>query len=928
MEKSSRKMQRNNKESIKTGFVSDSYQRIPKGQEGILAWRDALVSGNGITGLLENFDPQEDVIIYQNTKLVLDTAKIYDMPDYSGILDKERRNAVMRENIGIWTEAAEVSYKEKYGVENYVSGDVRPYHPAARMRIKRINTVRVENYRRYTNYRTGEIGGRWKDQEGKEWNTDSFPSRVNQLVITRMNAPEGSRLDVEISMDNILEMPVEQETMSEYDIPEAPVTVELAEAGEEIWICQCGKYGRFPVGLADHGRLCEFHGGGWATAVRIFTDGKVWTEERVRDIGSRVKILRITQASLIVMTAGIDRRTEGLEDIDDVRKILLFGMKEEIRRKTMPYMIKGMFDYKTALEDHRRFHEKAFGRVSLELCSSEEEREDRFLTNEELMKKQRQTGKMNKAYVERLFSQGRFALLCCSGYHAPRLCGMWTGCFMPLFHGGFISNANLNLQMSSAVIGNLPEAAQGYIQFVMRQLPDWERNAECIYGMEHALKAPVHTAGDGNGFAYHSLPGYPHAYSNGITDWMILPIFEYYQCFGNQKVPVGEDLQPERLKDVCEYRDQDIRRIQSEGFDLLEDILVPLIRGLMSFWMQYVDERFYMEENKELHLNDGTVISDYEKNGVQPYYLLSPGFSAENAPGGDGYNDVPALAANTAMDIAAIKNSLEMALTVTKDAQGFPWNPEWDILKRRIPPYLYTAEGALKEWALDFLEENDNHRHVSHGYAAWPAHEFRKSARLWKGIRIAMENRTRWNRDDDAMAHGHLHKALIAARLNNVTAFEEELRRLTLGEYQYTSLMTSHDQGRSSAYCTDAAIAYPGLLLEALVYSNEDEIEILPALPDEWTWGKLNGSMARCRAMMISLVWNRRKEPTERIMEEPLIRAEILPGTDRVIRLSAGIPWKCCIINGKEASVHYETEAEPYVRWRMDAGKKSVIEFY
>lgn len=925
----------------KAGFYpiySDSYPVIPKGQEGGEGWRDALVTGNGWTGLLESFAPQEDVLIYQDTRLVLDTNQIYRVPEYADVLEQIRTNAVRRKDLGIWAEAAAASHQEMYGITDWVSSDVRPFHPAARMRIHRVENVDAHAFRRYTDYRSGEIGSSWKDAKGMEWITQSFASRENKLVVTRMLAPQGECLNARIGMDSIWEMPVEQENLWDYGIPHAPQTLEGAQTGEENWVYQCGKYGSFPVGGIDGNPLCEFHDGGWAAAVLVFTDGSCSVEESIRDIpvnekftdgkkktaadGIHSRELLITGAGKIVLVAGIARAMHGLENMEAVRTRLLSELKQNIWNKAAVYAAQGEFDYEKAFHAHRILHEPSFSAVHLELCS-EEESKDRALSNEALMEKQRETGKMNKAYVERLFDNGRFGLLCCSGYHAPRLGGMWTGCFMPLFHGDFISNANLNLQISSANIGHMPEAADGYIRFILRQLPDWEKNARNIYGMKHALKAAVHTSGEGNGQFYHSLPGYPHGYCNAITDWMILPVFEYYQCFGNRKIAAGEDLSVESLRSVCGYEEGDIQRIYAEGFRLLEDVLIPLLRGLMNFWTQYVDERFYMEENGTIHLNDGTTIGECEMQhpDAQPCYLLTPGYSAENAPGGEGYNDLPALAAHTAMDIAALKNSLDMAETIAEETEDFSIEESWLVLKKRIPDYRYTQDGAIKEWALDFLPENDDHRHVSHGYAAWPAHEFRHDRKLKDGIHIAMKHRTMFNKGDDAMAHGHLHKALIAARLKDVREFEEELHTVTTGEYQYTSLMTAHDKGRKSAYCTDLAMSYPGLVLEALVYSNQQELELLPTLPAEWTQGKLDGVMARCRAEIRTLFWNLKVE------DAPVVTAVVLPGTDRKVRLSAGVSWNRCRINGEEKKVIVGADGSRFIEWDMKNGQATMIEF-
>ena len=76
----------------------------------------------------------------------------------------------------------------------------------------------------------------------------------------------------------------------------------------------------------------------------------------------------------------------------------------------------------------------------------------------------------------------------------------------------------------------------------------------------------------------------------------------------------------DRLTDICGYSKADQKRIRQNGFDLQEDILVPLLRGLMNFWTQYVDDRYYLDENEKIHLADGTAIGEKDN-----HYLLTPG---------------------------------------------------------------------------------------------------------------------------------------------------------------------------------------------------------------------------------------------------------------------------------------------------------------
>lgn len=56
-------------------------------------------------------------------------------------------------------------------------------------------------------------------------------------------------------------------------------------------------------------------------------------------------------------------------------------------------------------------------------------------------------------------------------------------------------------------------------------------------------------------------------------------------------------------------------------------------------------------------------------------------------------------------------------------------------------------------------------------------------------------------------------------------------------------------------YCTDTSFGTVGAINEALLYSNNGFIEVLPALPLEWTEGSISGLMARTQAE-VSIVWN------------------------------------------------------------------------
>ena len=93
--------------------------------------------------------------------------------------------------------------------------------------------------------------------------------------------------------------------------------------------------------------------------------------------------------------------------------------------------------------------------------------------------------------------------------------------------------------------------------------------------------------------------------------------------------------------------------------------------------------------------------------------------------------------------------------------------------------------------------------------------------------------------------------------------------------------MTNHHYNRSSAYCTDFAIGYLGVVNESLLYSNTGVIELLPAVPNSgFDVGEINGLKARTQATVDSLSWN---------LETGTATAVITSDIDQTITVSCGI---------------------------------------
>ena len=76
---------------------------------------------------------------------------------------------------------------------------------------------------------------------------------------------------------------------------------------------------------------------------------------------------------------------------------------------------------------------------------------------------------------------------------------------------------------------------------------------------------------------------------------------------------------------------------------------------------------------------------------------------------------------------------------------------------------------------------------------------------------------------------GRMQLAIAAARIGDRELFGHCLFDLVGADFEYPSLMTSHDMGlNKSAFCTDNALSIHGVINEALVYSDSRSIRLLP----------------------------------------------------------------------------------------------------
>ncbi len=398
-------------------------------------------------------------------------------------------------------------------------------------------------------------------------------------------------------------------------------------------------------------------------------------------------------------------------------------------------------------------------------------------------------------------------------------------------------NINTNLQVCAGNNTGLFEEMDVYFRYYESKFADFRVNAQRLFGAR-GLLASVHCDPD-NGLFYHFSKTYPHYCWTGCLGWIYNEFWGYYLCTGDT--------------------------------DFLRERVVPALKEI------------------ELFFEDYACLRDEDGQAV-----FVPSFSPEDPTPNPDFStvtgrDIHPSRVNAVMDIAICREVLTNLLTACRTLNIEQGNlPRWEAQLESLPALLTDEEGALKEWAWPTVEENYNHRHVSHHYDLWPGRAVTvdKEPEIARAIQIS--NRKRGQQDDSA--HGIIHRAFCAIRLKDREEAEQNLSQLICHGFVRGNLSTAHFPYRGQF--PDLQGAMPALLLEMCVYSEPGMVELLPCLPSAFRAGKLEGIWLYTWAKLESLEWSGRS-----------VRAVLTSRREQTISLRIRGPQQRCLLNGVEAEV-------------------------
>lgn len=462
--------------------------------------------------------------------------------------------------------------------------------------------------------------------------------------------------------------------------------------------------------------------------------------------------------------------------------------------------------YNELFARHEPLHRELFGRCRFEL---EDEEQDNFSLSNEALIDAAYDGEISNALVKRTWDFGRYLFICgtAEGGYPCSLTGLWC----PEYNAMWSFNmANINIEMIywHCMPGQLDELMLPVFDYYSGAVDDMRLNAQRIYGCR-GIFLPAVTA---PGSMRHTCMS-PHITNwTGGAGWIAQLYYDYYSFTGNKK--------------------------------FLVETALPFMREAALFYRDFI-----IRSDNEWHICPS----------VSPENRTSC-YKGENIQWADHVQ----AAIDATMDVAIIKelcsHLIEAAeltgLIPPEETEDYRW------IKEHAPKYKINEYGAPREWLCDDFADNDRHRHQSQLYPMFPGFERARESSVTDAIYKKGLTRRLTVGADCQTSWSLIQSANLAARVGDGELALNCFNRIAKSCIT-ANLLTTHNDWRGSGltltmqyapFQIDANIGWCAAVMEMLVFSSEDRMDILPALPKGWRKGRITGLRTRC-GTEISAEW-------------------------------------------------------------------------
>ncbi len=412
-------------------------------------------------------------------------------------------------------------------------------------------------------------------------------------------------------------------------------------------------------------------------------------------------------------------------------------------------------------------------------------------------------GRHDPALVSLYFQYGRYLLISSSqpGTQAANLQGIWNNKTEPPWDSKYTLNINLEMNYWPSEVTQLTELNEPLIDLIRELSETGADAARRMYGARGWM-------------AHHNTDIWRIA---GAVDWS-------WGAWPTSNAWLVEHLWQKYL--------------YTGDKDFLRSVY-PIMKGACEFF-----EDFLVKDTRT------------------GWLVVSPSMSPENAPRATTKKIAAGVTLDNQLLFDLFSHTIEAAEILKLEE---PSEKRWQSILKQLPPMQIGQYHQLQEWLEDWDDPYDHHRHVSHLYGLYPGNQISpiRTPELFNAARVSLEQR-----GDPSTGWSMNWKINLWARLLNgnraLKLIRDQIKLVDQDSGEaggtYPNMFDAHPP-----FQIDGNFGFTSGIAEMLAQSHDGSIHLLPALPQAWPDGEVNGLVMR-GGFIIDMRWQKGRVTDLRVL--------------------------------------------------------------